>query len=149
MPGRYFIKTFGCQMNEYDSARMADALHAAQGLTATDDPAQADILLMTSNWEAYPLAMLEAMAAGTLWVSFDVGNAREMSGGIVVESASEMAAVVLDLLNDPDRARQLGADGQAQIAARHHWETIVDQYEDLYQTVARSKCAARLQEVAS
>ncbi len=48
MPGRYFIKTFGCQMNEYDSARMADALHAACGLTATDDPAQADILLMNT-----------------------------------------------------------------------------------------------------
>jgi tRNA-2-methylthio-N6-dimethylallyladenosine synthase len=48
MPGRYFIKTFGCQMNEYDSARMADALHAAQGLTATDDPNQADILLMNT-----------------------------------------------------------------------------------------------------
>jgi tRNA-2-methylthio-N6-dimethylallyladenosine synthase len=48
MSGRYFIKTFGCQMNEYDSARMADALHAAHGLTATDDPAQADILLMNT-----------------------------------------------------------------------------------------------------
>ncbi len=48
MPGRYFIKTFGCQMNEYDSARMADALHAADGLIATDDPAQADILLMNT-----------------------------------------------------------------------------------------------------
>ena len=48
MSGRYFIKTFGCQMNEYDSARMADVLHAACGLTATDDPAQADILLMNT-----------------------------------------------------------------------------------------------------
>jgi tRNA-2-methylthio-N6-dimethylallyladenosine synthase len=48
MSGRYFIKTFGCQMNEYDSARMADALHAACGLTATDDPTQADILLMNT-----------------------------------------------------------------------------------------------------
>ena len=48
MPGRYFIKTFGCQMNEYDSARMADVLHAAGGLTATDDPAEADVLLMNT-----------------------------------------------------------------------------------------------------
>src|SRR5262245_23563603 len=48
MSGRYFIKTFGCQMNEYDSARMADALHAACGFTATNDPAQADILLMNT-----------------------------------------------------------------------------------------------------
>ena len=48
MPGRYFIKTFGCQMNEYDSARMADALRAADGLTATDHAAEADILLMNT-----------------------------------------------------------------------------------------------------
>jgi tRNA-2-methylthio-N6-dimethylallyladenosine synthase len=48
MAGRYHIKTFGCQMNEYDSARMADVLHAQVGLSATDDPAQADLLLMNT-----------------------------------------------------------------------------------------------------
>lgn len=48
MPGRYYIKTFGCQMNEYDSARMADVLHAIDGLEATDDPAKADVLLMNT-----------------------------------------------------------------------------------------------------
>ncbi len=35
-------------MNEYDSARMADVLHASAGLTATDDPAEADVLLMNT-----------------------------------------------------------------------------------------------------
>src|SRR5688500_16781638 len=48
MPGRYYIKTFGCQMNEYDSARMGDVLGAGAGLTPTDDPAQADVLLMNT-----------------------------------------------------------------------------------------------------
>jgi len=48
MPGRYFLKTFGCQMNEYDSARMADVLQATEGLVPTDDPAQADLLLMNT-----------------------------------------------------------------------------------------------------
>ena len=48
MSGRYFIKTFGCQMNEYDSARMADVLHESAGLTPTDDPAAADVLLMNT-----------------------------------------------------------------------------------------------------
>jgi tRNA-2-methylthio-N6-dimethylallyladenosine synthase len=48
MPRRYFIKTFGCQMNEYDSARMADVLRAGTDLVATDDPAQADLLLMNT-----------------------------------------------------------------------------------------------------
>jgi tRNA-2-methylthio-N6-dimethylallyladenosine synthase len=48
MPRHYFIKTFGCQMNEYDSARMADVLSAGAGLVASDDPESADVLLMNT-----------------------------------------------------------------------------------------------------
>jgi len=48
MPGRYYIKTFGCQMNEYDSTRMGDVLGAGTGLTPTDNPADADVLLMNT-----------------------------------------------------------------------------------------------------
>jgi tRNA-2-methylthio-N6-dimethylallyladenosine synthase len=48
MPRRYFIKTFGCQMNEYDSARMADVLRAELDLEPTEEPAQADVLLMNT-----------------------------------------------------------------------------------------------------
>jgi tRNA-2-methylthio-N6-dimethylallyladenosine synthase len=48
MPRRYFIKTYGCQMNEYDSARMADVLEAGGDLKATADPAEADVLLMNT-----------------------------------------------------------------------------------------------------
>jgi tRNA-2-methylthio-N6-dimethylallyladenosine synthase len=48
MPGRYYIKTFGCQMNEYDSARMGDVLEAGANLIPTNDPAEADVLLMNT-----------------------------------------------------------------------------------------------------
>jgi tRNA-2-methylthio-N6-dimethylallyladenosine synthase len=48
MPGRLFVKTFGCQMNEYDSARMADVLREAEGLELTDDPSGADVLLVNT-----------------------------------------------------------------------------------------------------
>src|SRR6188508_3151085 len=48
MPGRYYIKTFGCQMNEYDSTRMGDVLGAGAGLQPTDNPADADVLLMNT-----------------------------------------------------------------------------------------------------
>ncbi len=48
MPGRYFIKTFGCQMNEYDSSRMGDVLGAWEGLTPAPDEQSADILLMNT-----------------------------------------------------------------------------------------------------
>jgi tRNA-2-methylthio-N6-dimethylallyladenosine synthase len=46
--GRYFIKTYGCQMNEYDSSRMGDVLAAAEGFVATDDPALADVLIVNT-----------------------------------------------------------------------------------------------------
>jgi tRNA-2-methylthio-N6-dimethylallyladenosine synthase len=48
MPGRYYIKTFGCQMNEYDSTRMGDVLESGAGLTPTDDLAEADVLLVNT-----------------------------------------------------------------------------------------------------
>lgn len=48
MSNKLYIKTFGCQMNEYDSEKMADVLHAAYGMEATDDPAQADIILFNT-----------------------------------------------------------------------------------------------------
>jgi tRNA-2-methylthio-N6-dimethylallyladenosine synthase len=48
MPGRVYIKTFGCQMNEYDSGKMRDVLEAAHGMTATDDPSEADVLLVNT-----------------------------------------------------------------------------------------------------
>ncbi len=45
---RVFIRTFGCQMNEYDSARMVDVLREAGGFEPTDDPAEADLLLINT-----------------------------------------------------------------------------------------------------
>jgi tRNA-2-methylthio-N6-dimethylallyladenosine synthase len=47
-PKKVFIRTFGCQMNEYDSDKMADVLGAAQGYTPTDDPEQADLILFNT-----------------------------------------------------------------------------------------------------
>src|SRR5208282_1009145 len=48
MSGRLYIKTFGCQMNEYDSGKMRDVLEAAHGMTRTDNPAEADVLLVNT-----------------------------------------------------------------------------------------------------
>jgi tRNA-2-methylthio-N6-dimethylallyladenosine synthase len=48
MGGKLYIKTFGCQMNEYDSARMAEVLQASHGLEPTTDPTEADVLLLNT-----------------------------------------------------------------------------------------------------
>jgi tRNA-2-methylthio-N6-dimethylallyladenosine synthase len=45
---KLYIKTFGCQMNEYDSEKMADVLHANDGMTPTNDPAEADVILLNT-----------------------------------------------------------------------------------------------------
>ncbi len=48
MRKKVFIKTFGCQMNEYDSAKMADVLNASDGLVKTDRPEDADVILLNT-----------------------------------------------------------------------------------------------------
>jgi tRNA-2-methylthio-N6-dimethylallyladenosine synthase len=48
MAKRVYIRTFGCQMNEYDSDKMADVLGASEGLEPTDDPAEADVILFNT-----------------------------------------------------------------------------------------------------
>jgi tRNA-2-methylthio-N6-dimethylallyladenosine synthase len=46
--GKLYIKTHGCQMNEYDSAKMADVLAEHEGLELTDDPEEADVVLVNT-----------------------------------------------------------------------------------------------------
>jgi len=48
MSKKVFIKTFGCQMNEYDSDKMADVLRASDEFETTDDPAAADVILFNT-----------------------------------------------------------------------------------------------------
>ncbi|WP_159916639.1 tRNA (N6-isopentenyl adenosine(37)-C2)-methylthiotransferase MiaB [Pantoea sp. 18069] len=48
MSKKVFIKTFGCQMNEYDSDKMADVLHAAQGYEPTQNVDEADLILFNT-----------------------------------------------------------------------------------------------------
>jgi len=45
---KVFIRTFGCQMNDYDSGKMADVLHAAEGYETTTDVEQADLILFNT-----------------------------------------------------------------------------------------------------
>jgi tRNA-2-methylthio-N6-dimethylallyladenosine synthase len=48
MTRKVFIKTFGCQMNEYDSDKMADVMNAAQGYEKTQDVEEADLILFNT-----------------------------------------------------------------------------------------------------
>src|SRR5258706_16393088 len=45
---KLYIRTYGCQMNEYDSDKMADVLNASDEFETTDDPAEADVILFNT-----------------------------------------------------------------------------------------------------
>jgi tRNA-2-methylthio-N6-dimethylallyladenosine synthase len=48
MSGKLYVKTFGCQMNEYDSSKMLDVLRESHGFEATTEPEEADVLLLNT-----------------------------------------------------------------------------------------------------
>lgn len=48
MAKKLFIRTFGCQMNEYDSDKMVDVLNASEEIVKTDNPEEADIILFNT-----------------------------------------------------------------------------------------------------
>lgn len=45
---KLYIKTFGCHMNEYDSGKIANLLHADEGMVMTDRPEDADVVLLNT-----------------------------------------------------------------------------------------------------
>ena len=45
---KLYLRTFGCQMNEYDSDKIADVLREAEGLELASDPAEADVIVFNT-----------------------------------------------------------------------------------------------------
>ena len=48
MGQKFYIKTLGCQMNEYDSAKMADLLSTKHGMTPINAPSEADMIVLNT-----------------------------------------------------------------------------------------------------
>jgi glycosyltransferase involved in cell wall biosynthesis len=106
----------------------------------TDIPAllsELDLFLLTSDMEASPVSILEAMACGLPVVSTRVGSISEtiadgVSGYLVEKTAEdEMAARVTELLTDPQKSREMGNAGRQRVVAGYSVERMVEGYEDL------------------
>lgn len=128
------------------TSRFVDLKTGVSRLEVVSAIQEADLIVSTSQWEANSVVLLESMAAGTPWVSFDVGSASENAGGAVVRDIEQMIAVVRNLLRDPDRRKSLGATGRSQAVAKHDWDRIAVQYEQLYSRTLeqgiRLRCAS-------
>ncbi len=114
----------------------------------------ADLFLFPSLIECSPLVLFETLAAGTPFISSDVGNAREIAewtgAGLIAPGSmhetgytfvdvAKAARMVEELFRDPDRRRAMGARGRKTVLERYTWDKIVDQYEALYGEVVEAR----------
>ena len=100
--------------------------------------AEADAFLFPSQIECAPIVILEAMAAGVPWVSYDVGNVRELAGGVVVGSLDELVDAGAQLARRPGERARLGEGGRRAWRQRYRWPQIVDRYEQLFTQLSRA-----------
>lgn len=89
---------------------------------------QAHVLTLPSLVDRFGIVLVEAMACSTPCVASDYGAMPEVvaDAGLIVPQgdAGALAAALLSLLGDPQRSRQLGANGRRRYEARYNWPTI-------------------------
>lgn len=102
----------------------------------------ADLFLFASRIEASPLVILEAKASRTPFISTNCGNVHEWSGGVICEPDA-IAATANRLLDSPAERRALAEAGHREWHERFTWDSIVDQYEDLFLRLRDAKGRSR------
>lgn len=107
--------------------------------------ARMDVFVLSSKREGFPVAILEAMAAGRPVVATDVGGVTEVvssgSDGIVVppEDAGALADALVGLVNDPAAARRMGQRGMERVRSSFDARVVIRQYADLFTSVVGNR----------
>lgn len=105
-----------------------------------------DVFVLSSHMEANPVSILEAMATEKPVVATRVGSVpetvREGQTGYLVTpgSAEELAARVVELFRNPERAATMGRAGREHVLAHWSIERMVEGYQDLLVSIYQSKC---------
>lgn len=116
--------------------------------TRSDIPrmlATLDIFLLTSKMEANPVSIMEAMAMERPVVAFDVGSVHQTvldrKTGILVPPGDipQMAAEVINLINHPEVAAQIGRAARTHVVERWSVDAMVQGYEQMIEEIYRSK----------
>lgn len=92
---------------------------------------ESEIYLMTSIWEAFPISILESMAAGVPFVSSDVGIVKYLPGGIIAHSKVEFIKSLEKLAKDSKYRKALGGEGKAAAIENYRVEDKVAQLENI------------------
>lgn len=104
----------------------------------------ATLFVFASEIEAAPLVLVEAKAARLPFVTTDVGNARELRGGVVCERR-QLAHTINQLLDDDNRRKSLGNEGFDEWQESMTWNSVTNKYEELYQKLYHTKHGSPLE----
>jgi glycosyltransferase involved in cell wall biosynthesis len=104
----------------------------------------ADAFVLSSAWEGMPLAAAEAMAMEKCVVATDVGGVRELAGDcarlVAAEDSGALAEEMDAVMREPEEARRArGQAARARMAAHFSMEARVEEWEEIYRAVMRSK----------
>lgn len=89
------------------------------------------IYMMTSLWEAFPISILEAMAAGVPYISSDVGIVKYLGGGFVAHKKDEYVQILNKLASDEEYRIKIGEEGRKEASEKYKISKKVDQLENL------------------
>ena len=111
MPAKLHIITYGCQMNEYDSAKMADVLAQSHGYERTERPEDADILLLNtcSVREKAQEKVFSELGRWKDWKKEKPGRVVGVGGCVASQEGAEIArrAPIVDLIFGPQTLHRL------------------------------------------
>ena len=98
----------------------------------------ADIFVLTSDVEAIPLVLVEAMASGTPIIASDILGVREFVGntGVLVNppTPENFAKAIEDLIGDKNLRKKLSEEGRRK-AEQYNWDEIIEKFEVVYREV--------------
>ncbi|MBI3287600.1 MAG: glycosyltransferase, partial [Chloroflexi bacterium] len=107
--------------------------------------ADLNVLALSSNNEGTPVSIIEAMAAGVPVVATSVGGVpdlvREGETGFLVkaEDIGGMAAAILELVRNPERAERMGQEGQRLAQENYSVHRLLERTRSLYLELLRAK----------
>lgn len=103
----------------------------------------AELLVLPSEYEAFGIVLVEAMACGTPTVATRVGGVVDVvddgETGVLVDHGDPeaLAEAIVGMLDDPKRRDAMGQAGRARVEERFTWEAVVDDLETVYDRVPR------------
>ncbi len=102
-----------------------------------------DVFVLPSEYEAFGLVLLEAMACEKPCVATNVGGVPEVleegKTGMLVEygNSDKLAKVIIELLGDETKRKNMGRAGRERVKANFTWPKIVDQLERIYKDMVK------------